>query len=175
MEKPRERSLAARIVRGVARNLRPFGYQHTKPTFICREYPHLSGFFHFHKYTFGPAFRVHFGIRVLNSAFPAAHLNGPSLDGGHYADDEQSVRERIQLLSELLIRDGLSWVEHWLSGERLISDPESPLSEDDKLLLSAALEKGPDPANLQISRGVLRLDRLTMRSSQPVTGAKIYT
>ncbi|PYL97665.1 MAG: hypothetical protein DMF18_01860 [Verrucomicrobia bacterium] len=54
MDKLRERTLARRIVRTTGRNMKPFGYALTKPTFICREYPHLIAFFHFHKFTFGP-------------------------------------------------------------------------------------------------------------------------
>lgn len=151
MDKPRERSLAARIVRGVGKNMRPFGYKLTKPTYICSEYPHVAAFFHFHKYTFGPLFRVHFGIRVLNSSFQAAHLNGPSVDGGRYADDTQSVQESTRALTELLIRDGLPWVEQWLPEDRLLSDSESPLSEEDRILLAAALEERADPSNLRLS------------------------
>src|ERR1017187_4079979 len=128
MEKPREQSLARKIVRAAARNMKPFGYSQTKPTFLCREYPpHLIAFFHFHKFTYGPYIRVHFGIRVLNSKFDAHHLNGPSIErAGEYCDDDESVSHCIQMLTELLIRDGLPWVESWLDPQRLISASDSP-------------------------------------------------
>jgi hypothetical protein len=155
MNKLRERTLARRIVRKTGRNMKPFGYALTKPTFICREYPHLIAFFHFHKFTFGPQFRVHFGIRVLNSAFPAPALNGPMPSAGAYREDEQSVRDCIQKLTEMLIRDGLPWVESWLAPEKLISDTASPLSEDDKASLCSALKEGPDSEHLSLSYALL--------------------
>jgi hypothetical protein len=150
-------------VRTTARNMQPFGYALTKPAFVCREFPSLIAFFHFHKFSFRPEFRVHFGIRILNSGFPAAHLNGPSSSAGTYADDEHSVRECIQTLTELLIRDGLPWVENWVSPQKLISDTASPLSEEDKASLRAALDEGPNPDHVALSYSLLRLDRLTNR------------
>ncbi len=84
-----------------------------------------------------------------------------------------SVRDCIQSMTEFLIRDGLSWVERWLSADKLISEADSPLSRDDKASLRASLDDRADPDHLSLSRGLLRLDRLTMRSSQPLTGAKI--
>jgi len=152
----------------------PFGYALTKPTFICREYPHTVAFFHFHKFAFGPQFRVHFGIRVLNSALPAPHLNGPSFSAGTYRDDEQSTRDCIQTLTELLIRDGLPWIERWMSPEKLVSDSDTPLCEADKVSLRRALTSGPDADHVALSSALLRLNCLTKRSSQPLTGEKIY-
>jgi len=145
MDKAREQSLARKIVRATASNMKPFGYFQTKPTFLCRAYPpHLIAFFHFHKFTFGPRFRVHSGIRVLNSAFEARHLNGPSTEhAGVYGDDDESVSRCIQALTELLIRDGLPWVESWLDPQRLISASDSPLHKDEREDLRSALG-GPD-------------------------------
>jgi hypothetical protein len=173
MNKPRERNLARRIITGVAKNLRPFGHELTKPTFICREYPHLVAFFHFHKFTFGPRFRVHFGIRVLNSDVPAPHLNGPSFSAGQYRDDDRSMRDCMQTLTELLIREGLPWIDSWISPERLGSDSDTPLCEDDKVSLRSALASGPDADHVALSSSLLRLDRLTRRCSQPLTSKKI--
>jgi hypothetical protein len=132
--------------------MKPFGYLQTKPTFLCREYPpHLIAFFHFHKFTFGPRFRVHFGIRVLNSAFEAHHLNGPSIEhAGVYGDDDESVSGCIQMLTELLIRDGLPWVESWLDPQRLISAADSPLQKDERDDLRSALER-PDSQRVAVS------------------------
>ncbi len=125
--------------------MKPFGYLQTKPTFLCREYPpHLIAFFHFHKFTFGPRFRAHFGIRVLNSGFDARHLNGPSIEhAGVYGDDDETVRCCIQALTELLIRDGLPWVQGWLDPQRLLSASDSPLQKKEREDLRAALDQ-PD-------------------------------
>lgn len=155
MDKSREQTLARRIVRTTARNMGPFGYALTKPTYICREYPYLIAFFHFHKFTFGPQFRVHFGLRVLNSGFPAPHLNGSSFATDAYRADEKSVRDCIQTLTEMVIRDGLPWVESWLAPEKLVSDSASPLCEDDKASLRRALDTGPDSEHLILSYTLL--------------------
>jgi hypothetical protein len=160
VEKSRERSLARRIVRATAKNMKPFGYTLTKPTFICNAYPQLVAFFHFHKYSFAPRFRVHFGIRVLNSDFRALHLNGPSSDEGTgYGEDDQSVSTCAQKMTELVINEGLSWVESWLLPEKLISGSGSPLSEEARASLRSAIEKGPDPKRVALSYKLLGIKK----------------
>ena len=47
LDKTVERNLARKIIRHVAANMKPYGYAHTKPTFLCREEPLLISFFHF--------------------------------------------------------------------------------------------------------------------------------
>jgi hypothetical protein len=152
MEKSHERSLARKIVRQVATNMRPFGYRLTKPTFLCREYPQIIAFFHFHKFSFGPYFRVHFGIRVLNSSFVARALNGPSFeDAEEYGEDDESVSRYVQKLSELLITEGIPWVEDWLSPERLVAESRSPLAQDEKSNLLRALSGHANPEYISLS------------------------
>jgi hypothetical protein len=152
MEKSRERSLARKIVRRVATNMKPFGYTLTKPTFLCREYPQIIAFFHFHKFSFGPYFRVHFGIRVLNSSFVAQHLNGPHFEDAYeYSENEESVSRLAQKLTELLIREGIPWVEEWLRPERLVADSQSPLAQDEKSSLVSALRGQLNPEHISLS------------------------
>ena len=160
MDKTRERALARTIVRRTAKNMEPFGYALTKPTFICKEFPQLIGFFHFHKFSFAPSFQLHFGIRLLNSDFPAPHLNGPSFHNlPDYSEDDESVRNCVQKLTELLINEGLSWVEDWVAPEKLISDNRSPLSEHDKAGLKRAVEIGADPKRVALSYRLLGIKK----------------
>lgn len=140
----------------------PFGYALTKSTFISRAHPFLIAFFHFHKFTFAPSLRLHFGIRVLNSEFPAPELNGPSFsDLPGYSDDDQSVQNCVQKLTEFLISEGLTWTESWLVPEKLISDMRSPLSNEDKASLAAAVKIGPDPKRVALSCRLLGITDVT--------------
>ena len=158
MDKVLERSLARKIVRGTAKKMKPFGYKLTKPTFLCREYPHFIAFFHFHKFSFGPYFRVHSGIHVLNRGRDWATLNGPSFeDADQYSEDSESVARYIQKLTELLIGQGLAWVERWLDIQLLLSESDSPLSADDKARLRIALDAGPDPERVLASYQAFRI------------------
>jgi len=153
MDKKLEQSLARKIVRATAKNMKPFGYVQGKPTFLCRAYPpHLIAFFHFHKFSFGPRFRVQFGIRVVNSGFDALGLNGTSIEhAGVYAEDDESVSRCVQMLTELLIRDGLPWAESWLDTQKLLMDADSPISERDCAELRNALEGHINPEHIALS------------------------
>ena len=143
--------------------MKPFGYVQGKPTFLCRAYPpHLIAFFHFHKFTFGPRFRVQFGVRVLNSGFEALGLNGTSLEhAGVYGEEDESVKCCIQMLTELLIREGLPWVESWLDTQKLLRAGDSPLSERDKVALRSALEGQTNPEHVALSCRLSGISPLT--------------
>jgi hypothetical protein len=100
------------------------------------------------------------GIRVLNSDFQAPHLNGPTFDQmGEYGEDDESVRNYVQKLTELLISEGLSWIENWLTPEKLISDSGSPLSKEDKASLRSAIKIGPDPKRVALSYSLLGIKK----------------
>jgi hypothetical protein len=103
---------------------------------------------------------VHFGIRVLNSDCRALHLNGPSFDDvTGYGEDDQSVSTCVQKMTELVINEGLSWVESWLLPEKLISGSGSPLSEEDRASLRSAIETGPDPKRVALSYRLLGMEK----------------
>jgi hypothetical protein len=55
------------------------------------------------------------------------------------------------MLTELLIRDGLPWVESWLDTEKLLRDSDSPLSERDRVALRSALEGQINPEHITLS------------------------
>jgi hypothetical protein len=152
MDTSQERKLAQKVVKQTARNMEPFGYRLAKSRFLFREYPYLIAFFLLYKRRIGPCFRVHFGIRVLSSSFDAQHLNGPCITkAAEYGEDDASVGRCAQTLTELLIRDGIPWIESWLDPQKLISDSGSPLSEADRAGLRGALEGKLSPEHVALS------------------------
>lgn len=133
MEKKEERRLARKIVRAVAKEFQAIGFLHTKPTFIVRPFEGFAQFMHFHKFSFGPDLRVHFGIRVMNDPFPGVALNGPSFDhDGHYWPDEEQTMICTSRIIELVRREGLPWFSDLSSAKMLLSSLESPLRERDR-------------------------------------------
>ena len=158
MNKEDERRLARKIVRAVARALRSCGFLHTKPTFIVRPCEGFVQFVHFHKYSFGPSFRVHFGIRVMNDSFPAVALNGPSSNSvGNYWPDEEQTMICTSRLIELVQQEGLPWFSDLSNSEALLSSPKSPLIERDRLALLEALSGQGSKTNRQYSERLLGL------------------
>jgi hypothetical protein len=113
---------------------------HTKPTFMVRPCEGFVQFVHFHKYSFGPCFRVHFGIRVMNDSLPAVALNGPSSNSvGNYWPDEEQTMICTSRLIELVQKEGLPWFSDLATTEALLSSPKSPLIERDRLALLEAM------------------------------------
>jgi hypothetical protein len=127
MEKRVERNIARRIVRAVARELRDVGFHQTKPTFVIRPGDLVTPFFHFHKFTFGPYFRIHLGVRVMNDTFVALALNGPS--------HEHCIQEMVSYCRT----EGLPWLERWSDPKALLEAQDSPLRSEDQQALSNAL------------------------------------
>ena len=78
-EKAIERQNAAKVMRRFANLLKAHGYSR-RSTWFSRESGHLIFFIHAHKYTFGPSFRLHAGIRVLNDPSTNVCLNGIASD-----------------------------------------------------------------------------------------------
>jgi hypothetical protein len=79
-EKKQEYRDAQKVLRLLARVLKVLGFERTKTSFFTRPTELGIQFIHIHKFSFAPAFRMHFGFRVRTDEFPAAHLNGPSSD-----------------------------------------------------------------------------------------------
>jgi hypothetical protein len=78
MDRRLESSNRDKVLRRVARQLRQAEFVRTKPTFFTWVGDHVIEFVHLHKFTKGPSFRVHLGIRVINDSFDACALNGPT-------------------------------------------------------------------------------------------------
>jgi hypothetical protein len=76
----RKRQLAEQALRLATQKLAVLGFDRKKPAFWVQRRTHCLNFFHIHLFRFGPQFRVHCGIRVLNDPFEAEALNGIDSD-----------------------------------------------------------------------------------------------
>jgi hypothetical protein len=99
MEPKAKRQSAERVRREFTSRASALGFSRAKKSFWIRVQIHTIEFIHLHLFSFMPAFRVHFGIRVLNDTFDAPALNGPSsgdgwgdLAGHHHRDVLQRSR-----------------------------------------------------------------------------------
>lgn len=130
MTKEAERRLARRIVRRVGKELRSRGFFHTKPTFLVRPFEYFAQFIQFHKFTYGPHFRVHLGIRVMNDPFDAVALNGPSFEhAGSYETNEAETLVCTQRLVSLIEKEGLPWFSALSEIVGLMESPLSPVRD----------------------------------------------
>jgi hypothetical protein len=161
-------SRAEKVRRRLQAPLRGLGFERTKTTFFTRSRALTIHFIHLHKYSFAPEFRVHPGIRVSNDAFPAAALNGP--DSHPYvckgAPGGRVYNFAFHLAPETWVRCAdeiaayvrtvaLPWFDTWSDHRRLLAAPDSPLDADARAALAAALDAGPDPERLALTRRLL--------------------
>jgi hypothetical protein len=99
-EKKQESRDAQKVLRLLAKKLQPLGFERTKPTFFVRPGNVLLEFVHVHKYTFGPRFRLHLGVRVRFDQFVAQALNGPAFDGAP-GTNEPGAQARFNYRSDV--------------------------------------------------------------------------
>ncbi|MBX9902318.1 MAG: DUF4304 domain-containing protein [Burkholderiaceae bacterium] len=169
-EKKQESRDAQKVLRLLAKRLKPLGFERTKPTFFTRSGRYVLEFVHVHKFTFGPEFRVHFGVRVRSDELAGAHLNGP--DSGSIAHPEAPNRRRYnfsftssspswELCAEAMLEcvsvEGLRWFESFTNPIMLLSS-NSPLSAPAMTALKRELE---EPSGAQASEATRRALNVT--------------
>lgn len=160
MDKKQERNRARMIIKCVAKALKPHGFIHSKTTFVCKPHDYIISFFHFHKFSFGPKFRIHTGIRVLNDTFEAASLNGIGEEhAGAFAEDEQSINNCIQKMTKFCLTEGLEWLNKFSDTTALLEDPSSPLKEFEKNRLRNHLNGILDEKTIQESYKLLGIEK----------------
>jgi hypothetical protein len=157
MEPKLERSNKEKILRRLAKLLAPSGFSRSKPTFYTRIRLPVIEFVHIHKFTFGPSFRLHLGIRVVNDPFRAVALNGPSSDDFRrlasalasnrlynfdYDESDVSVERCALDINEFISGAGEAWFASNRDLEQLATSPGSPLSSDARAALIRALARG---------------------------------
>ena len=158
MDKRVERNIARRIVRAVARQLEDVGFRQTKPTFVIRPGDIVTGFFHFHKFTSGPYFRIHLGVRVMNDTFVALALNGPSHEhAGQYSEREDDIQECVRVMATYCRAQGLPWLERWSDPKALLAAKDTPLHPEDREALSNALSGRLNVQAIGLSESLLGL------------------
>ena len=167
MDKKIEASNRNKVLRRVAKHLRPHCFDRTKTTFFTEPHEHVIQFIHIHKFTFSPSFRVHVGIRVLNDLFPAAALNGPDSDAYtrpnspngkkynlRFHKTDESVESCAENIVEWWVEVGVPWFEQFSSTDALLNAPNSPLQDESQARLREALEGNVDSAAIERSLAI---------------------
>jgi len=165
-ERKQESRNARKVLRLLEVKLTSLGFQRTKPTVFTRRGQYVVEFVHVHKFTFGPSFRVHFGVRVRTDDFPANHLNGPASDAiadpespgrrlyrFEFTPNEVSWESCAEAMHQCVRTDGLRWFASVTDPVTLLS-PGSPLTPNAKAALKRELEQ---PSSVQVSAATLRV------------------
>lgn len=162
MNKPAERSGHRKILRRVAQLLSPLGFRRAKMTFFVRRRQDVIEFVHLHKYTFGPAFRVHLGIRLLNDDFQAQALNGPNSHGAGYNlryEAEQESPDRCAAeIARYVSEVGSAWFDRFRDPQALLMARDSPFDERAKARLRMALSGNTEPSAVDASLKLFDLE-----------------
>lgn len=152
----RKRQLAEKVLRLATPKLAALGFDRKKPAFWVQRQAHRLNFFHIHLFRFGPQFRVHCGIRVLNDPFEAQALNGIDSDSfGNYdlsfGEDVGSVDRCASAIVQFCMEKGAPWFERWSDTSALVHGTESPLLPDQRKALSDAMQGREDPKLVRAS------------------------
>ena len=152
MNPQRERSGRDKMLRRLANHLTDLGFTRTKSTFFVREAPLVIEFIHVHKFSFGPGFRIHTGLRVLADSFDAPALNGPDSDvyrfpdspNGKryelsYSNDDASIERCAEHAAAWCSDVAEPWFARWRSHDDLLDNVDSPLSDAAKVALSQSI------------------------------------
>ncbi len=144
-EKKQEARDAQKVLRLLAKKLQPLGFERTKPTFFVRPGNVVLEFVHVHKYTFGPRFRLHLGVRIRFDQFVAQALNGPEFDGApgpkepgvqsrfNYRSDAESIAACAEAMAQTVETVGIQWFDAISNPEQLLSiyrSPATPITMD---------------------------------------------
>lgn len=158
MEKDEERKIARRIVQRVAKEFRSRGFLHTRPSYLVRPMGAFVQFVHFHKFTFGPHFRIHLGVRVMNDSFEAVALNGPSFEhAGNFDASEEATFDCTKQLISIIEKKGLGWFSTFGTADELLRSPQSPLRSEDREALLDDICGRKNELNWRRSAGLLSL------------------
>ena len=162
MDKKQERSNADKVLRRFANRIKAHDFVRTKPTFFVREVDLLAEFIHIHKYTFGPNFRMHVCLRVLNEPLDFIALSGPTdreLQNGtnfQYGSDIESVETCAARMAEFVTNHAEPWFSRWRDRKSLLSQ-ESPLYDEQKSALEEAINGNSKTENVLKSKAELKI------------------
>jgi hypothetical protein len=161
-QKNTERSNTQKVLRLFAKKIKELGFDRTKPTFFVRESDFVIEFLHLHKFSFGPCFRMHICIRVLNDTRSFVALSGPSekeLDSTvsfDFDDSKESIEGCATNMAEFVVTHVEPWFQQWAKGEALLND-NSPLHDDDKVSLREALNGKAEEKNIELSKQLFKI------------------
>jgi hypothetical protein len=152
----RKRQVAEKVLRLVTPNLAAQGFDRKKPAFWVQRQPHRLNFFHIHLFRFGPQFRIHCGIRILNDPFEAQALNGIDSDNFPnydlcFTDDAGAMDRCARAIVQFCTETGMPWFAKWSDTSALVHGAESPLRPDQRKALADALQGRQNPKVVQAS------------------------
>ncbi len=150
-----ERSNAQKVLRRLAKKLAAIGFTR-KSSWFSRERGFLAQFIHIHKYSFGPAFRLHYCIRVLNEQRDSIVLSGPSETRGFdYGTDADSLDQCAEMMYAFVASEVEKWFEEQ-TNDNLLRD-DSCLYPEQRSALERAVNGQIDHNAVQRSRELLGL------------------
>ena len=159
-----ERSNADKVLRRFASQIKEIGFIRTKPTFFVRETNLIAEFIHVHKYSFGPYFRIHTCIRVLNDSRESIALTGPiekDFKASEYKFEYESSIESVEVcaneMATFVKKESESWYQQWSDRNSLLQD-NSPLHDQDKLYLKEAILGKSVKSNVLRSKKLLKIE-----------------
>ena len=169
-EKKQQSSDAQKGLRLLAMHLRPLGFERTRPTFFTRPGKAVVEFVHVHKFTYGPAFRIHLGIRIRDDERPGVDLNGPSFvavpdtpspseaERFEYAAGAESIAACAQTMAAVVETAGCEWFEAMRDPTRLRAAGQPLLRSFPMTALREALNRTEAVVTSAATRAALNVD-----------------
>ena len=133
MDKQMEVKLSEKVKKLLSKCVKENNFIRSKPTFYTRVLEDRIEFIHLHKFTFGPMFRIHIGIRFLFDDWDAISLNGPDSDAFRpkfnleYDETETSIDNCVTNIMDFVNLIAEPWFNKWKDKTLLINDSYSPL------------------------------------------------
>lgn len=162
MDKKLEKSNAGKALTRFTHYLTCLGFRRVKPTFWVREKVLFVEFIHVHKYTFGPYFRIHTGIRPYNNSFSAVALEGPTEKelepeiSFEYSSDIESVEQCSVKMASFVQHHSEVWFSKWTDPSSLLK-PDSPLNAEHKKELQQAIKGDVNPKWVKLTKELLKI------------------
>ncbi len=140
-------------MRRLAKKLKSRGFNR-RSTWFSRDAGLVVQFLHVHKFTFGPCFRLHWGIRVLNDSRAFIALTGPEeTQGLEYGADDDSLDRCAERMHRIVAGDAEAWFAKQTT-ERLLK-ADSCLDASARSALQRALAGQVDQEAVMRSRELL--------------------
>jgi hypothetical protein len=164
-----------------SKEIERLGFGRTRKKFWVRVHEYTADVLHIHRggMSYGAplsasmSLRLHLAIRVLNDSFPSLHLNGPDTDEapreGRYhlrfnAESLDSFDRCVRDLARYVREIGEPWFSLFRTTDALLTSSGSPLSDDARTSLRAALDGRASGDALALTKKELGLNRRRLAS-----------
>lgn len=156
-----EQANAQKVFRRFNKKVKELGFTR-KSNWFSKEAGHVAHVIHFHKFSFGPVFRMHVCIRALNDSRDFLALNGLDERELHsfshrfkYENTEESILSCAEAMFEAMESVAIPWFES--NTLKVLISEKSPLTESGREGLIEALNASPNAEYVQRSRKLLGL------------------